>query len=112
MVEPATTGADQVVAALAARGPAPLDHEVRVDLVLGLEGTAQTVPLVLGPRGAQRAPEPRAAADLVVHLAGDDAAALASGHLSSADALRAGRVRVRGDASILVDLLGWLSTTS
>ena len=108
MPEPATTWGDQVVAALAARGPAPLDHEVRVDLVID----AETVRLVLGPRGVERAPEPQSAADLVVRLDGGDAAAVASGRLASAEALRSGRVRVRGDASVLVDLLGWLSATS
>ncbi len=112
MVEPATTWANQVVAALAARGPTPLDHEVRVDLVLGPSRSTSTVPLILGPGGARRAAEPHAEADLVVRLEADDVAALASGQLASTDALRSGRVRVRGDASILVELLGWLGATS
>ncbi|MGC8498000.1 MAG: hypothetical protein ACP5OV_00655 [Acidimicrobiales bacterium] len=112
MVEPATTWADQVVAALAARGPTPLDHEVRVDLVLGPKDAAETVPLVLGPSGVHRAAEPWTAADLVVRLEADAVAALASGQLASPDVLRSGHVRVRGDASILVELLGWLSATS
>ncbi len=112
MVEPATTWADQVVAALTARGPAPLDHEVRVDLVLGPPDAAETVALVLGPRGAHRAAAPPGAPDLVVRLEADAVAALASGRRASTDILRSGHVRVRGDASILVELLGWLSATS
>ena len=40
-------------------------------------------------------------ADVTIALGYDDAAALAQGHLSPADALNAGHIRVRGDLSVL-----------
>jgi putative sterol carrier protein len=44
-------------------------------------------------------PEP---VDVTIALGYEDAAALATGHLSTSEALTAGRVRVRGDLSVLV----------
>jgi len=40
--------------------------------------------------------------DVTIALGYEDAAALATGRLSAADALTAGRIRVRGDLSVLV----------
>jgi len=50
----------------------------------------------VGPGSA--APEP----DVTISLTYDDAAALAKGEFSPAEALNAGRIRVRGDLSVLV----------
>jgi putative sterol carrier protein len=48
------------------------------------------------------------AADAVVRLSYRDAEALTEGTLDSADALREGRLKVRGDIHGLVPLLGWM----
>jgi putative sterol carrier protein len=45
---------------------------------------------------------PGDAADVTIVLAYDDAAAMSRGELSPAEALTAGRIRVRGDLSVLV----------
>ncbi len=103
----ATTWAAQVVARLAAAGPPPLAREVRVALIV--EGTADHVTLALGPGGVHAADGD--VADLTVRLEASDARALAEGRLTGVEALRSGRVRVRGDAALLVELLGWLSAT-
>lgn len=49
-----------------------------------------------------------APADAVLRLSHDDAAALASGQLDSANALRDGRIKVRGDVNVIVPLTNWL----
>ncbi len=49
------------------------------------------------------APDADAGADVTVSLAYADAAALSAGDLPIGDALAAGRIRVRGDLSVLVD---------
>ena len=46
--------------------------------------------------------EPARPADVTVVVAYDDAAALASGELSPAEAVATGRIKVRGDLSVLV----------
>ncbi len=43
-----------------------------------------------------------APADVTITLAYEDALALSTGELSAADALNAGRIRVRGDLSVLI----------
>ena len=48
------------------------------------------------------------AADAVIRLSYRDAEALTDGTLDSADALREGRLKVRGDIHGLVPLLAWL----
>jgi hypothetical protein len=51
-----------------------------------------------GSEGSGRPPRP----DVTITLSYADAASLSTGELSPADALNAGRVRVRGDLSVLV----------
>ena len=48
-------------------------------------------------------------APTVVRLSYDDAAALTSGRLDSATALREGRIKVRGDVNALVPFAAWLA---
>jgi len=69
------------------------DGDVR--LVLVADGGALTV--ALGAPGGEPAE-----ADVTVGLDYADAVALARGELSAAQALTAGRIRVRGDLSVLV----------
>ncbi len=51
----------------------------------------------------------RSPADVVVALSYEDAAAMSRGELTPADALGSGRVRVRGDLSVLVAAQGMLT---
>ena len=77
------------------------------DVVLVLRVEEGRVRLALGEPtadggGAGRA-DAGAGADVTVSLAYADAAALSAGDLPIGDALAAGRIRVRGDLSVLVD---------
>ena len=78
------------------------DGDVR--LILQVDDGA--LHLDLGPLGG---PEPagadgpgRTPADVVIALSYEDAAAMSRGELTPADALGSGRIRVRGDLSVLV----------
>lgn len=51
------------------------------------------------------------AADTLLRLSYDDARALSEGRLSSTEALREGRIKVRGDVNAIVPLLEWLLST-
>ena len=48
------------------------------------------------------------AADAVIRISYEDASKLANGALTSAEAVRDGRLKIRGDVHGLVPLLGWL----
>jgi putative sterol carrier protein len=48
------------------------------------------------------------AADAVIRISYDDASQLAKGTLTSANGVREGRLKIRGDVHGLVPLLGWL----
>jgi ubiquinone biosynthesis protein UbiJ len=48
-------------------------------------------------------------ADTILRLSFDDAQALVEGTLSSADVLREGRLKVRGDVHAIVALAAWLA---
>ncbi|MBW4029456.1 MAG: SCP2 sterol-binding domain-containing protein [Acidobacteria bacterium] len=74
---------------------APSGHPGALSLSLSSEGARVT----LGEH-------PRA--DTIVRLSYADAVALATGALDSANALRDGRIKVRGDVNALVPLAGWL----
>jgi hypothetical protein len=54
------------------------------------------------PAGAGVGPPVPSPADVVIVLSYEDAAAMSKGELTPADALGSGRVRVRGDLSVLV----------
>ncbi len=62
----------------------------------------------IGTDAARVEPGDHLAADAIVQLAFADAAALTSGEIDSASALRDGRVKVRGDINAIVPLLNWL----
>jgi hypothetical protein len=61
--------------------------------------------------GARVTPGDTLSADTIVRVAYADAVALTRGELDSATALREGRIKVRGDVTILVPLAGWLHAT-
>jgi len=67
------------------------------DLALLLEVADGSLHLSLAGRN-----DPEPAADVFVVLSYEDAAAMSVGALSPAEALTAGRIRVRGDLSVLV----------
>ena len=48
-------------------------------------------------------------AEVTIRLTWDDAVAMAGGKLAPADAIAAGRVRVRGDLSVLAEAQGVLA---
>jgi hypothetical protein len=66
------------------------------DLVLVLRAADGALTLSLAP-----ADGPDGAVDVTITLDYDDAVALSTGDLSAAEALTAGRIRVRGDLSVL-----------
>jgi putative sterol carrier protein len=68
------------------------------DVRLVLRTEAGALSLELGPLTG---PEGAPTADVTIALGYEDAAALAAGTLSPAEALTAGRIRVRGDLSVL-----------
>ncbi len=93
-----TPGPDAGLAA--ADGRFTVAEEVRGtpdgDVRLVLRADAGTLALELGPLDAPDVP-----AEVTIALGYEDAAALSAGRLSPAEALTAGRIRVRGDLSVL-----------
>ncbi len=81
-------------------------------VVLELADAPSTSPhaltLTVSAEGAHAELGDDVAANTVVRLSYADARALSDGELESADALREGRLKVRGDAQALVPLLDWL----
>ena len=63
----------------------------------------------LASDSASVTPGDHLAADAIIRLAYRDAEALARGELDSANALREGRIKVRGDVNAVVPLLEWLT---
>ncbi len=96
---------------LVAAGPVPM-FETPQRIVFHLLDAPTRAPhaftFTLGPSGASVAAGDHLAADAVVRIAFADAARLYRGDLDSAAALREGRVKVRGDVSVVVALLDWL----
>jgi ubiquinone biosynthesis protein UbiJ len=82
--------------------------QVVFDVVQGPASLPHALTLSISNEGARVTPGDALAADTVVRLSYDDAAALTSGRLDSASALRDGRIKVRGDVNVLVPLAIWL----
>jgi hypothetical protein len=99
-------------ASLAAAGPAPLEGPGPVRVVLEFPDAPATVlhaiTFTVTPEGATVAPGDHLAADAIVRLTFDDARALVEGAVTSATALREGRIKVRGDLDTVVSLVEWL----
>jgi putative sterol carrier protein len=99
--------------ALKDAGPAPLDEgavEVRIvfELTDGPSSSPHAITFAVSRDGVTVEPGDHLAADAVIRISYDDAAALASGKLTSATAVRDGRLKIRGDVHGLVPLLSWL----
>ncbi len=98
---------------LDAAGPPPLESpESTVRFVFEFSDGPSALPHALtfsvSAEGAVAEAGDHLAADAVIRLSYRDAEALTEGSLDSADALREGRLKVRGDIHGLVPLLGWL----
>ena len=94
-------------------GPVPLGREDAVlRVVVELSGAPANLPhaltFTLTSDAASVAVGDHLLADALIRLSYEDAVALASGTLESSEALRAGRIKVRGDVNAIVPLLEWL----
>ena len=72
------------------------------DVRLVLQADAGTLRLRVAPLGEGDEGEDEDEVDVTIAIGYDDAVALSLGTLSPAEALNAGRIRVRGDLSVLV----------
>lgn len=98
---------------LDAAGPAPLSDPSRVFRVVleftdGPSNAPHALTFCVSSSGSTADLGDHLAADAIIRLSYVDAEALTIGALDSAGALRGGRLKVRGDASSLVPLLGWM----
>jgi putative sterol carrier protein len=98
-------------------GPAPLDKgavEVRIvfELTDSPSSSPHAITFTVASDGVTVQPGDHLAADAVIRISYNDAAQLASGKLTSANAVRDGRLKIRGDVHGLVPLLSWLLATS
>jgi SCP-2 sterol transfer family len=97
---------------LSGAGPVPLDGLDPVRVVLEFTDSPKALPhaltFTLARAAASVEPGDHLGADAVLRLSFADARALVEGTLSSADALRDGRVKLRGDLDAVVALVEWL----
>jgi len=97
---------------LTAAGPVPLDTTGPVRVVLDFTDAPSSTPhaltFTLSREKASVEPGDHLAADALLRLSFDDARALVGGILSSASALRGGRVKLSGDLDAVVTLVEWL----
>jgi ubiquinone biosynthesis protein UbiJ len=99
-------------ASLAGAGPLPLEDSRVVRVVLEFPDAPGSAPhaltFTMSADGASAAAGDHLAADALIRLTYQDARALVEGSVTSADALRAGSVKVRGDLEAVVALVDWL----
>lgn len=96
---------------LVAAGPVPMIESLRrivIHLIDAPNRAPHAFTLTLEPSGASVTAGDHLAADAVVRIDFADAARLYRGDLDSATALREGRIKIRGDVSVVVALLDWL----
>ena len=97
----------------ARRGPTGVAATLRVALVLtdAPSGGPDALTLVLEPGGGRLEPGDPGVADVVVTLSADDALGLVGGAATSTATLREGRLKVRGNAALLVPVTAWLAAS-
>ncbi len=99
---------------LARAGAPPVDADA-VRVVLEFADAPGSLPhaltFTLARDGASVAIGDHLAADALVRLSFEDARQMVAGAFTSADALREGRVKVRGDLDAIVALVEWLRRT-
>jgi SCP-2 sterol transfer family len=94
-------------------GPAPLDESgaglrLVFELTDGPASSPHALTFAVAEEGVSVTPGDHLAASAVIRISYDDAEALACGTLTSASAVRDGRLKIRGDVHGLVPLLSWL----
>jgi ubiquinone biosynthesis protein UbiJ len=82
--------------------------QVVIDVPDAPDELPHALTLSISDAGVRVAPGDSPNADAVLRLSYLDAAALTAGQLDSANALREGRIKVRGDVNVLVPLTSWL----
>jgi hypothetical protein len=82
--------------------------QVVIDVPDAPDALPHALTLSISDEGARVTPGDSLNADAVLRLNYLDAAALTAGQLDSANALREGRIKVRGDVNVLVPLTTWL----
>ncbi len=98
---------------LAGAGSVPMEDRSRtLRVVIEMYDAPSSVPhaitFTLSGDGASIAAGDHLAADAIVRLSYQDATDLNAGRFDSATALREGRVKVRGDMSVIVPVLAWI----
>lgn len=100
---------------LKAAGPVPAGDLATFRIVLEFSDAPTSVPhamtFTIERDGATVTAGDHLLADTLLRLSYSDALALFRGDIESADALREGRIKVRGDINAIVPLLGWLQAT-
>ena len=92
-------------------GVEPPDGALRrvvVEFLGAPSGVAHAMTFTVGPAGCGVVLGDHLGADALLRIDYADARAIAEGRLTSADALRGGRVKVRGDVDVFQSLLEWL----
>jgi putative sterol carrier protein len=94
-------------------GPAPLAEgtsELRLvfELTDGPSSLPHALTFAVTQEGVSVTAGDHLAADAIIRISYSDAQALANGSITSANAVRDGRLKIRGDVHGLVPLLGWL----
>ena len=95
---------------LRAAGPVPLEgatYRVVIEMTDAPSSVPHAITLTLDNEASAQ-PGDHLAADSVLRLSFSDGAALFEGRLDSAEALRTGRVKLRGDVTALVSCVEWL----
>jgi putative sterol carrier protein len=94
-------------------GPAPFDEtgnglRLVFELTDGPEALPSAITFAVNPEGVSVTAGENPSADAIIRMRYQDAQALAEGNLTSANAVRDGRLKIRGDVHGLVPLLTWL----
>ena len=84
-------------------------HYVVLALTNGPSTAAHALTVAVTPQGASVQLGDHLAADTMLRLTYDDALAISEGTLSSAAALREGRLKVSGDLTVVVAIAPWLA---
>jgi ubiquinone biosynthesis protein UbiJ len=72
------------------------------------EALPSAITFAVNPEGVSVTAGENPSADAIIRMRYQDAQALAEGNLTSANAVRDGRLKIRGDVHGLVPLLTWL----
>ena len=103
---------DEVNKTLTAAGAVPVPGTQTLRVVFELDGAPKGLPhavtITFAPTGASIEPGDHLGAHTMLRLRFDDARRLARGELNGSDALREGRLKLRGEVNGLTSLLDWL----